>query len=372
MNPQTIIIGGGLAGLTAGIHLAKQGTSVLLFEKEKFPRHKVCGEYVSKEILPYLAQLDIPLQQLHPKQINRLLFSTVDGQSVESKLPLGGLGISRYAFDNLLYQQALSVGVEIVHDNVISVAFDTDQFEVTTEKSTYTAPYVLGAFGKRSLLDKKLGRRFFKQPAPWLAVKDHYKNADFPDDLVALHNFPGGYCGLSRTETGAVNLCYLATYNSFRQYKNPAKYQELVLRKNPHLRNFLDTSTSLFDRPLSIARISFGIKPPVENHLLFLGDAAGLIHPLCGNGMAMAIHSAKIAAELLLKALKAPFVKRQQLEKEYEHQWHKNFKSRMKMGKRLQGILMAPGLSALSTRMVTNLPFLLPQLIKRTHGNPLV
>ena len=78
---------------------------------------------------------------------------------------------------------------------------------------------VLAAYGKRSNLDRSLEREFFQKPAPWMAAKWHFSKEDFPDDLVALHNFPGGYCGLSKTETGAVNLCYLATYESFNDIK---------------------------------------------------------------------------------------------------------------------------------------------------------
>ena len=93
------IVGGGLAGLTAAVHLAQKGQKITFFEKEGFPHHKVCGEYLSFEVKPYFEHLQIPLEQLNPKHINRLQFSTQKGRTLEVKLPQGGFGVSRYALD---------------------------------------------------------------------------------------------------------------------------------------------------------------------------------------------------------------------------------------------------------------------------------
>src|SRR5215831_18926397 len=94
---EILIIGGGLAGLTAGIHLSKMGLAVTIFEKNEFPKHKVCGEYVSNEVLPYLDWLGVNVADLMPTNISKFQFSTINGQLSEIDLPLGGFGISRYA-----------------------------------------------------------------------------------------------------------------------------------------------------------------------------------------------------------------------------------------------------------------------------------
>lgn len=368
---EIIIVGGGLAGLTAAIHLSKNGRNVILFEKETFPHHKVCGEYVSKEILPYLRSLEVPLQDLNPVEISRLLYSTEQGNPVEVPLPLGGIGLSRYAFDDFLYRQAIKNGVEIKQETVTSVKYTGGETEVVTPQGQYRTRIVLGAFGKRSNLDKDLKRDFFKEKAPWLAVKAHYEHPDFPEDLVALHNFNGGYCGLSKTETGAINVCYLATYNSFKEYKAPEKYNEHVLRKNPFLNSFFSEATALFDKPLSIAQISFHPKDKEKDHIMMLGDAAGLLHPLCGNGMAMAIHSAKIASETVIKHLQSPAFDRSKMEQEYKAKWNIHFRNRLRTGRLLQKILLNQNLAELSQSLVSKMPFLLPEIIKRTHGKPL-
>ena len=232
------MVGGGLAGLTAAIHLASQGKKIGVIEKESFPHHKVCGEYLSAEVLPYFNFLNLDLSKLHPVAIHRLLYTTSTGKSVNTALPLGGIGISRYALDNFLYEEALQKGVNIIQDTVIEVNFEDDSFKVTATNGKYFSKLVLGTYGKRSLLDKKLERKFIKERSGWLAVKAHYKHPNYEDDLVSLHNFKGGYCGLSKVENENINVCYLASYKSFKNFKDTQEFKNKVLSQNPYLRSF--------------------------------------------------------------------------------------------------------------------------------------
>ncbi|RZJ27641.1 MAG: FAD-dependent oxidoreductase, partial [Flavobacterium sp.] len=226
----------------------------------------------------------------------------------------------------------------------------------------------LGAFGKRSNLDKKLDREFISHPSPWLAVKNHYL-ADFPADTVGLHNFDGGYCGLSKTESGAVNVCYLASFESFKRFKNVVDFQNEVLCKNRHLDAFFASAQPVFETPLTISQISFEDKPLIGNHILMLGDAAGLIHPLCGNGMAMAMHSAKIASESIIA--QSDNFNRNLLEKQYARAWYAHFNTRMRSGRMLSKALLHPKLSRMLLGTVKTFPSLLPKIVSMTHGKPI-
>ena len=366
-----IIIGGGLAGLTCALHLSNGHLKILLIEKHEYPHHKVCGEYVSNEVLPYLNSLGVDPLALGAKKITHFELSNNNGDQLKTKLPLGGFGLSRYAFDNLLYE-TIKDKVDVFFDVVESISFEDNLFTITTQSGQfYTADYVIGAFGKRSNIDSFMKRKFMQHPSPWLAVKAHYKY-DFPDDTVALHNFDGGYCGLSQTETNAVNACYLTTYKSFKRYGNISKFQNRILAENPHLDKFFNEAEPLFDKPLSISQISFQQKLAVEKHIFMIGDCASLIHPLCGNGMAMAIHSAKIFSEIFLKELSIGNVNRLQLESDYIRNWNENFSRRLKNGKRIQNLLLRPTITSVGFSIAKKFPSILPGMIKRTHGEPIV
>jgi len=369
-NPDVIIIGGGLAGLSGAIHLSKKGLKVTLIEKSEYPRHKVCGEYISNEILPYLLWLEIDVLKWNPEKISSFEFTTQNGKIARTKLPLGGFGISRYLLDTILYQKALSNGCSILKETVTAISFANDEFSVTTPNQIIYSKLVLGAFGKRSNIDQFLERDFIIKKSPWLAVKAHY-SGNISNDTVSLHNFNGGYCGVSKVENDIINICYLADYATFKKYKNIEEYQKNVLYKNKHLKSVFENSKLLFDKPLTISQLSFDKKEPVENHILMIGDSAGLIHPMCGNGMAMAIHSAKIASELLLDYHYGKITSRSLLEKNYGAQWKKHFGRRLIMGRLLASALTHKTITNIFVKVVAAMPVLLSQIIKQTHGKPI-
>ena len=366
-HSEVIIIGGGLAGLTSAIHLSKMGVGVIVIEKNHYPKHKVCGEYISNEVLPYFKWLDIHIEELKPTHIASLQFSSESGRTIETQLPLGGFGISRYTLDHALYLKALSQNCEIIEDQVNEVNFKDDLFEVhLASGKILTSKVVLGGFGKRSNLDVKMRRDFIEEKSPWLAVKSHYQG-EFPNDVVGLHNFKGGYCGVSKVEDDLLNICYLTNFKSFKKYKNIEEFQQKIVAQNPHLKNILENSKSVFEKPLTISQICFEKKENVEDHILMMGDTAGLIHPLCGNGMAMAIHSAKLASEETLNFLKGK-ISRSEMEENYSKNWSENFKQRLWYGRILGSILEHSKLSEVLTNLITHLPFLLPIIIRKTHG----
>ena len=371
-NSDVLIIGGGLAGLTSAIHLAKSGLKVSLIEKNEYPKHKVCGEYISNEVLPYLQWLDVEISILKPSHISKMEFSTAKGKIISGDLPLGGFGISRYELDNYLYQKAIENGCQVIQETVTDIQFIENEFRLFTYGGTeLKSKIVLGAFGKRSNIDLKLNRDFIQKKSPWLAVKAHY-SGDFPNDLVGLHNFKGGYCGVSKVEKNKINICYLADYGTFKQYKNIEEFQSKIIFKNPHLKAIFENCKLLFEKPLTISQISFEKKEAVENHILMIGDTAGLIHPLCGNGMAMAIHSAKIVSELIIEYLENKISSRKELEEKYTQEWNTNFKNRLAMGRFLSKILRKESLAAFLMQLLAIFPFLLPKIIKKTHGEPII
>lgn len=367
-NFDIVIIGGGLAGLCNAINLSKFEKKVLLIEKNEYPKHKVCGEYISNEVLPYLEYLDINPFNFGAVKIEEFQLSTTKNKLITAKLPLGGFGISRYKLDFILSEKAKENGVVILQDSVLHVYFKEDFFNIETkENKSFYSKICIGAFGKRSVLDVKLDRDFIKKKSPYLGVKIHVKG-NFQENLVALHNFKGGYCGVSKVENNAINLCYITNFSSFKKYKNIEDFQENVVFKNRFLKEMFQNSEPIWEQPLSISQISFETKKPVENHMIMCGDSAGMIHPLCGNGMSMAIQAAQIASKLILNYLNGTIETRNDLEKRYIRQWNQQFKWRLKMGHFIAMLFRKDKIASLLLSILKKTPFLLPIIIKQTHG----
>lgn len=369
-----VIIGGGLAGLVGALELAKAGWSVTLVERKIYPFHKVCGEYVSNEVKPYLETLGVDLTRLGAATINHFQLSAPSGRSLSAPLDLGGFGISRYTLDHELYTLGMAAGVDfMLHHQVDEVRFSNNQFTITVSNrysgsvQTLNARVVIGSFGKRSKLDKSLGRAFMRKPSPYIGVKYHIKT-DFPNDLIALHNFSDGYCGMSAIEDDKYCLCYLTTRANLRRFGGIPEMEQNVLYRNPHLKTVFTSATFLYEKPEVINEISFSPKQAVENHILMVGDSAGLITPLCGNGMAMAIRGAKLATERVNTFLLGQ-VSRIELEKHYQHDWAQSFAYRLWVGRTVQRVFGKTWVTENAVRTLSLFKPALRQIIRQTHGN---
>ncbi|HEY4649769.1 MAG TPA: FAD-dependent monooxygenase [Pontibacter sp.] len=365
-----VVVGGGLAGLTSAISLVMQGIEVLLIEKKAYPFHRVCGEFVSNEVLPYLQRIGADLNELQPARISRFMLSAPSGDTLEAKLDLGGFGISRYALDYYLYQLAKAKGVVFKEQTAVQeITFGDDQFGLRLSNGEQLqAKVVLGAYGKRTNLDRQLNRQFFTQRSPYVGVKYHV-NYSQPKDLIALHNFKDGYAGISAVENDTYCFCYLTTRQNLRQHGTIPAMEQAILCRNPHLRKIFEEATFLYAQPEVINEISFATKTCIENHLLMCGDAAGMIAPLCGNGMAMAIHAGKLAAEHTAFYFKNGH-NRQQLEANYSRAWKAQFAGRLQLGRTVQHLFGHPLLSELTVKTMKHLPAATQLLMRQTHGLP--
>ena len=365
------IIGGGLAGLVSAIGLAKAGHTITLFERKKYPFHRVCGEYISNEIRPYLKSLNCYPDELGPSQLNRLQFSAISGQDVFQPLDVGGFGVSRFRFDQWLADKAREVGVDVHEGTKISAITRQDNVfhvqDASGNKHQFRA--AIGSFGKRSTLDRDLKRSFLRKKSPYVGVKMHVE-VDFPDDLIALHNFPDGYCGASRVEDGIVNVCYLVSRAQLKRQGSISRLESEVLGENPHLRELLDKAKPVFEEPVVINEVTFAKKEPVWNDIIMCGDSAGMIAPLCGNGMSMAMQSAQIATRFLASHLAGDGNLRDVL-KSYASAWSRLFSNRLRVGRFFQDQFFGSRTSStLGVRLLQN-KWIAKRLIGLSHGRPI-
>ncbi|MDI9858040.1 NAD(P)/FAD-dependent oxidoreductase [Flectobacillus roseus] len=360
------IVGGGLAGLCAAIHLQKSGKQVILFEKKHYPFHRVCGEYISNETKNYLTKIGLNLEKLDIQKISKFQFTAPSGRSLHYPLDLGGFGLSRYTLDNELYKIALKCGVHCqTGTEVESIHFEENQFKIQLSHSNQIiyANYVLGAYGKRTKLDQYLQRPFLQARSPYIGVKYHIRY-DYPKDLISLHNFENGYCGISAIEDNKYCLCYLTTRENLRKYKSVSEMERNILWKNPHLKQIFLEAEFLYDKPEVINEISFSPKKQIENHIIMIGDTAGLITPLCGNGMAMAIHGAKLISEIILEN----FDNREAVEVQYQNAWKNYFGFRLWAGRHIQSLFGHPVLTEFVRYFFKICRPALGIFIQSTHG----
>jgi flavin-dependent dehydrogenase len=365
------VLGGGLAGLTSAIRLSQSGKRVLLLEKKDYPRHKVCGEYVSNEVLPILLKLGWDPFESGAMSMKRFQLSAPSGKSVFTKLPLGAFSISRFTMDYELCKLALQSGT-MVRTNLAAkkVERHSDYSEILAGPFRFKARFVIGAFGKTSNLEVA-GRDGVKKGLKgYVGVKKHVK-VDFPEDLVALHNFSGGYCGVSRVENSVVNICYLAKASDVHQSGGIASFEKQYLYRNPHLAEILSKTDDVFDRPLAISNFTFGAREAVFNGVFMAGDAAGMITPLCGNGMAMAITAGYELAGILNDGLQSG-VSSEVMEAEYTKRWKGRFSRRLWWGNQLQRLMGKPLVSNAALSVCNMIPSLAPAIIEQTHGETVV
>jgi flavin-dependent dehydrogenase len=368
------IAGGGLAGLALSIQLAKAGYQVAVFEKEKYPFNKVCGEYISLESWNFLEELGLPLSDWNLPIIRRLLVSAPNGDHIEHTLPLGGFGISRYKIDAALAGIARTGGVDLYESTKVKDMFsEKSLFRIQTSAGDFQSRIACGTFGKRSNLDIRWRRPFARQVTGklnnYIGVKYHIR-ADFPPDMIALHNFRDGYCGVSKIEDDRYCLCYLTTAKNLQLSGNSIPGMEKnILRQNPFLEKIFSAAQGQPGQPVTISQISFGKKTQVEDHILLIGDAAGMITPLSGNGMSMALHGSKIAFQCIDSFLRGQIL-RHEMEQEYMDQWRRQFGRRLWAGRALQRCFGSESGSNFLIHSLKPFPRLVSLLIRQTHGQP--
>jgi len=359
-----IIVGGGLAGLSLSILCSKSGLSVLLLEKNEYPKHKVCGEFISNESYNFMQLLGLPLQELNLPFINKFVLTSHYGLSSSCILNPGGTGISRYKLDKMLADIAVNTGVELLQGiKVIDIKKDSENFKVTSHQNkVYSSKITVGAFGRisglqaNSTLDNE----------SYVGVKYHVLDGP-QNNTIEIHNFIGGYCGISKIEDDKFCMCYLAKSSELKKYKGDIlEFETNVLFKNKFLKQRFQTTKLM--PPIVTSQLNFGIAANTTNDFLKIGDAAGFIPPITGNGMSLAFRSAKILHKQIIDNLrKNNWEKLMQENKTYMHNY---LKQRIDKGIFLQNLLLVENkyFNKILMHSLTRIPGLLNIMSKQAVG----
>ena len=293
-----IVIGGGPAGTSAAITAARLGAGVLLLERGKFPRHKVCGEFVSAESLALLRRLlsdlnhDL-LDDALPISHGRLL---LDGRVVHAPIMPPAASIARFDLDQALYESALAAGVDIRIQSTVQAISGTGPFQVNTSAGNFAAGAVINASGRWS----NLTAAPLANTEKWLGIKAHFAEAD-PPPSVDLYFFEGGYCGVQpvnlrsdKSSLGRVNAAAMVEPGVASSLPEILRLHPVLAERSRHWQPLSDpvaTSPLIFRKPV-----------PVRDAVLNAGDAAAFVDPFVGDGISLALRSGALAAECLRSA----------------------------------------------------------------------
>lgn len=336
-----IVVGAGPAGSACAITAARNGAKVLMLEKDRFPRHKVCGEFVSPESLRLLALLlSVPDHgDKRRKEGKSKLFESkwldinaarifLDQRVVCLKISPPARSIPRFDLDRALFHSSLESGVEAREEVVVRRVEQNGHFTVCSDEGNFTAAAVVNCTGRWSQLTQRDGWGKEK----WIGLKGHFLESRAPAS-VDLYYFPGGYCGVQPVSPDAVNACAMVRAGAAHSLEEVfAAHPELWRRSrdwNP-LFPTVTTSPLYFRRPVTCDR-----------GMLLAGDAAGFIDPFAGDGISLALQSGALAADSLAGFLEG---KRSiaEAQAEYADAYNKRLGPAFRNSARIRRLLAAP------------------------------
>jgi flavin-dependent dehydrogenase len=354
LSPQSsvdvAIVGAGPAGSTLAALLARRGLSVALIDRDRFPRDKLCGEFLSYDALPVLERFGLALGDTPAIGSCRVVGRH---RTYEFAFPHAARGVSRLLLDDLLLRNAKASGAQIL-DGCTATSVSRDA--VQTDRGEVRARAVVGAWGRWGRFDQQLQRGFVRDHTHRnFGFKRHYRGTQV-DGTIELYSFDRGYLGVSAVENGVTNICGLVHETRLAGLKGRwDAFIDEIRREEPRLETMYSRYEPVHDGFLSSEPVIFRGRSPVEQDIFMIGDASGIVDPLTGSGMAMAIQSALLAAPCIVHGNTDL----------YRQRHHEFFASRIRWSRRVAFLLSRPALLDAALRART----LGAYLLRRTRAD---
>ena len=361
MSVDVAIVGAGPAGSTLAALLARRGLSVMLIDRDAFPRDKLCGEFLSYDALPIAEALGVDLSDAARIERCRVVSR---GRTYEFEFPHAARGISRLALDDRLRRRAIASGAQTVTAASTEIAGD----RVVTDGGTIRAAVVAGAWGRWSRFDQQLGRAFVADKSHRnFGFKRHYRSEQqvSSEQVIELYSFARGYLGVAAIEGGLTNICGLVHASRLEGHKGRwDAFVDTIRGEEPALDSMFARCAPAQESFLSSEPVIFRARSAVEGGIFMIGDASGIIDPLTGNGMAMAMQSALLAAPFIARAVRSS--DRGAIESAYRARHSEMFMPRIGWSRRVAKLLSRPFLLDLALRAAPAAAGV--ALLRRTRG----
>jgi len=372
------IIGGGPAGSTAALYLHELGFNVCLIEKKIFPRETLCGEFLSKEVIDSLKNLNLfdGFLKLYPNPITNFKFYSGGSDPIETKFTFTAYGMKRGTFDKFL--------LDAVKEKGITVFQPCEVKEIIRGGGTYTIAAgngqssqnincgkVIAAYGKQNIIDKKLNRNFAGNRSYLNGIKFHIDESLFnflEKDTIQIFVTNGIYCGINSVDENKATLCFLENRREIQN--NPGDQIKILMEGNKIFEGLFKDGIihAINELPVyGTGNIFFGKRELVKDGIYFIGDSAAVIAPLAGDGIGMAMQNAKLISEIFERQ-RSGGLNTLQTEQYYIHEWKKLFKKRLLIAKSLQYVVMNNHYRKAGYNIIRTFPGLLKNIINATRG----
>lgn len=350
-----IIAGGGPAGCAAAISARRAclTAEILLLEKGGYPRHKVCGEFVSPEALDLLSSLVGTTESVTSVPRIQKAQVLVGNSKIDVPLRPAAISLARYQLDALLWVAAQHDGVECVSAAVTQVTGLGDGFQVQTGNGSVHGRVVINASGRWSNLSMPVESSTEK----WIGLKAHFAEHS-PDPSVSLYFFAGGYCGVQAVGDDSVNACAMVK-------ADVAKDLDAVLEQHPALRSRSRSWTPLTE---TFATSPLLFRPPraTQDGMFLVGDAAGFIDPFLGDGISLALRSGSMAG-ILIAEVAAGRMTREVARAQYSSAYQDYLAPAFRRAARLRWLLTMPSLFRVPMLNLARLPGVAELVFRRTR-----
>ena len=345
MEVDVAIVGAGPGGSTLATLLAMRGVSVALIDRDTFPRDKLCGEFLSYDALPIVEALGIDLGDAPSIDRCRVVSRH---RTYEFPFPAAARGISRMKLDELLFRRAVAAGAIAMDGYSVVSCGGTGALACRTGAQAgapvppldIRARVVVGAWGRWGRFDQQLGRAFVRDHTHRnFGFKRHYRG-HHEQGVIELYSFARGYLGVNDVEGGITNICGLVHADRLAGHKGKwDAFIETIRAEEPRLDALYGSFAPAQEHFLSSEPVIFRSRSAVEGGIFMIGDASGVIDPLTGNGMAMAIQSAVVAAPYILRALTD-----RSAEDQYREEHRRMFGKRIGWSRRVAALLSRPAM----------------------------